>query len=112
MTDHITPSELDALARDLADSAARQRMAKGLVRETIAAAKQALADGRDSAIFRAGYLKGIEEYAPAISQAVADSVVAELAAKGMLTGSPRVTVKRVARSKKTWLIKAVVETPG
>ena len=33
MTDHMSPSELDALARDLADSAARQRMAKGLVRE-------------------------------------------------------------------------------
>jgi hypothetical protein len=107
----MNPSEIDEMARTLRDTAARQRMHKGLARELMADMKAAAQAERDRRLFDAGFRAALESYGPAIAQGVADSIVSGLAAKGMLTGSPRVTVKTVKRDKKTGLIKAVVETP-
>ena len=105
----MTPSEIDAMATTLREAATRQRQEKGLVREAMAAAQQALADERDSRIYDAGFRAGSEAYAPAVAQAVAQSVVDELAAKGMLRSPAAVTVKTVERGKHG-RVKAIIET--
>ena len=110
----MTPSELDALAARIADSADRRRQDIRMVRESVAAAKQAQADARDSAIFGAGVEFGIKSaldaYAQPIAQATSDAVIADLAARGLIRAPAVNTVKTVKRNKRG-LIKSILETP-
>ena len=109
----LTPSELDALARAIADSADRRRQDIREVRESLAEARQAAADARDNAIFGAGFELGLksalDNYAGPIAQASADAVIADLRKKGQLRTPGAVTVQRVKRDKRGQ-IKSVVES--